>query len=87
MNDEIGPDPQAGQCLAGLPILELRRWLETERGVVLENVKTGAGYIGLVTSSDAAVVTKIQAHAKRTMDEYQKMTEAHGEHGSHDHGS
>ena len=55
-------------------------------GAKIENVKTGAGFIGLVTSSDAAVVAKIQVHAKRTMDEYQKMMEADGEHGSHDHG-
>ena len=54
-------------------------------GANIENVKIGAGYIGLVTSNDAAVVARIQAHAKRTMDEYQKMMEAHGEHGTHDH--
>ncbi len=55
-------------------------------GAKIEHVKTGAGYVGLVTSSDAALVAKIQAHAKRTMDEYQKMTEAHGEQSKHDHG-
>ncbi len=49
-------------------------------GANVENVKTSSGYIGLVTSADPAVVAKIKDHAKRTMDEYQKMMEAHGEH-------
>ena len=54
-------------------------------GANIEDVKTSAGYIGLVTSSDPAVVARIQDHAKRTMDEYQKMMEAHADQGEHDH--
>lgn len=50
-------------------------------GANMEEVKTNAGYIGLVTSSDTAVVAKIQVHAKRTMDEYKKMMEAPAEQG------
>jgi hypothetical protein len=42
-------------------------------GAKFESVETGVGTIDLMTSSDPAVVGMIQTHAKRTIDEYNKM--------------
>ena len=41
-------------------------------GVKTEEIDTAAGHISLMTSEDAAVVKQIQAHAQRTIDEYEK---------------
>lgn len=58
-------------------------------GVNFENFETDAGYIGLATSHDPAVVKKIHEHAQKTIDEYAKMVSGEGKgehpHEGHDH--
>ena len=57
-------------------------------GAKKKEIETVGGNIFMLTSSDPAVVKKIHAHAKKTMDEYekmQKMMKAGGEHPSYDH--
>ena len=51
-------------------------------GANVEHFETVAGYVELVTSRDPAVVEKIHAHGKRTIDEYNKMlaAESQGKH-------
>ncbi len=63
-----------------------------QAGANVEEIETGVGHIGLVTSDKPEVVKMIHAHAKRTMDEYEKWKadqdagHAAGD-PSHDHGS
>ena len=42
-------------------------------GAKMEIVETAGGEIGLITSTDPAVVKKIHAHTQRTIDEFAKM--------------
>jgi len=54
-------------------------------GATMENFETVGGHISVVSSRDPAVIEKIHAHAKRTIDEYAKMMgDGHG-HGDHGH--
>jgi hypothetical protein len=48
-------------------------------GAKMDNVDTNAGHVMLFTSTDPALITKIQAHCDRTNAEYEKMkaAEAH----------
>lgn len=48
-------------------------------GAKIENVAGQAARVSLMTSSDPAVVEKIQAHAKKTIEEYKKWMEAEGQ--------
>lgn len=50
-------------------------------GAKQTSVRTAGGDVMLVTSSEPAVIEMIQAHAKRTKEEYAKMMAAHGAHG------
>jgi hypothetical protein len=56
-------------------------------GANMEAVETKAGEILLVTATDDAVVEQIQTHAKKTMEEYEKLHQpghsgkAHQKHG------
>lgn len=54
-------------------------------GAKMESVETATGEISLMTSADPKVIEKIHAHAKRTVDEYEKMLAAEADH-DHDHG-
>jgi hypothetical protein len=47
-------------------------------GAKQEKIETSVGKIGLLTSDDPAVVSKIHQHADRTIQEYKKMKAAEG---------
>ena len=51
-------------------------------GAKQTQVRTAGGDVTLVTSEEPAVIEKIQAHAKKTKDEYAKMMAGHA---NHDH--
>lgn len=53
-------------------------------GAKMENLHSDMGYIGVVTSTDPAVIEKIHAHTKRTQKEFKKWMEAEGKGHSHD---
>ncbi len=48
-------------------------------GAKVESIDSDVGHIGVVTSTDPAVVAMIQAHFKKTMDEWGKMLAAKAE--------
>ncbi len=62
-----------------------------QAGAKKKTLETVAGHIEIITSDDPAVVEKIHAHVKRTLEETKKMAEmmlehSHdGEHGDDDH--
>ena len=57
-----------------------------EAGAKSTELQTVGGDIHLLTSDDPQLVTKIQAHAEKSIEEFKKMM-ASGEHGhGHDHG-
>lgn len=49
-------------------------------GAKSTELKTVGGDISMMTSDDPAVVTKIQAHAKKSIDEFAKMMEHNHDH-------
>ena len=51
-------------------------------GAKVESVEGKVSTVNLMTSANPEVVKKIQAHAQKTIDEFKKMMETEGAHGS-----
>jgi hypothetical protein len=54
-------------------------------GATMEDVKTDVGLISLITASDTKTVEMIHQHAKRTIDEYEKLKAAEKDPAQHGH--
>jgi len=54
-------------------------------GANFQTVESDVGYIDLITSTDPKIIEMIQAHAKRTIDEFKKMQMEEKHHEGHEH--